>query len=85
MDEYIVQGTEVIVTDLPSGFKARLDDDAAVAESGGTVRINVKTRALPFAIMSVLNADNEVVAQISPQSASLSDGWGGDVYALSGV
>ena len=80
MDEFIIQGTEVLVTNLPSGFKARIDNDAAVIESGGSASIDVKTKALPFATISVLNAVDVVQGQVFPQSASLSDGWGGDTY-----
>ena len=79
-NEFIMCGRNVTVNNLPTGFKVKLDGDSAVVESGGSGTINVDSRILPYGTMSVLNASDELQSSLIITSATLSDGWGGDIY-----
>lgn len=81
LDEFIVCGVEIVVSGLPTGWKAQVDGRAAVTEVGGVATLDPTTWALPAGTIRVLD-DGDVEQVMLTPAAGI---WGGDVYEFSMV
>jgi hypothetical protein len=77
-DAVFVCGRNIVINGLPSGWKVRLNTDAPVTESGGSVTYNVDDYQLPVATLKILNAADITQATFNEASGI----WGGDVYQV---
>ena len=76
---FLFRGFNLVVTGLPTGYKIKIDGRSAVAESGGTVTIDVSLWALPATTIKVLTAGDVEVDTLTPSGGI----WGGDEYSFS--
>lgn len=79
-DEFMLCGTHVTVTGLPTGWKAQVDSRTAVEETGGTVSMNVSTWALPMGTLKILDPDGVEQFTDTPGIGL----WGGANYEAEG-
>lgn len=84
-DEFFLCGRNVIVNNMPTGFKARVNSfatESIAVESASVAIVDIDGLPLPWESLDILDASNEFVVSIFPVSASLPNGFGGDVYNL---
>ncbi len=77
MDEFMFGGRNVVVNDVPSGWKVVLDGGTPFVSTGVPLVIDVDEEALPFSLLEITNDLDVVQDSISP---SPEPGYGGDVY-----
>lgn len=75
-NNFLVCGRNVVVNDLPTGWKARIDGGASVTEAGGTATVNVDTVSLPATTLEILDDQNRVRQTASPVGGI----FGGDIF-----
>ena len=79
VDNDLLCGRDITVTNLPSGFRVILDSDPPIVEVGGQVVIDMTTKFLP---RSQIDVDDGV--DVVATFVATDDIWGGDTYAFQG-
>jgi hypothetical protein len=81
-DMFRLMGPNIVVSGMPTGYKVKIDSQAAVTESGGTATIApgvLCTYPGAMTTLYILNGDDETVAQVSPDGGI----FGGMTFTVS--
>lgn len=77
-DEITLCGRNVLMRNMPSGYKLQVDDRTAQVESNGVATYNVDTEPLAGTTVKLLDASDTVIATLTPPDGV----YGGDVYEV---
>jgi len=78
-DRLMICGRNIVVTDVPEGFKVKVDGHDAVEEIGGTVTLDCDAWALPAATIKLLDGSDVELQELSPSGGI----YGGDIFGFS--
>jgi hypothetical protein len=77
IDDYeMFSGHQIVISNVPTGWKAKVDSRSAVTESSGTITIDASLYGKGTTV-SLLDADDTVIDTVSPSAGV----WPGDTYS----
>jgi hypothetical protein len=80
-DNFVVcKGNQITFSNLPSGYKLRVNGIISAAATGGAVSVDMGAASWPLSQIEILDGGGVLVKTHAPSGGV----WGGDVYSLGG-